>query len=76
MPGIRKHEVRATVSNVELVRAKSSLRLEIFAERKKLGEIEIGRGSIYWWGANKQRSKRIDWTRFADMMDELAYGRR
>ncbi len=76
MPGIRKHEVRATVSNVELVRAKSSLRLELFADKKKLGEIEIGRGSIFWFGANRSRAKRIDWTRFAEMMDELAYGRR
>lgn len=72
----RKHEVRAHMSNVELVKAKSSLNLEIFARGKKLGEIEVGRGSIYWWGANRQRSKRINWTRFAEMMDELAYGRR
>ena len=73
--GTRKHEVRAHMSNVGLVRAKSSLQLEIFASGKKLGEIEVGRGSIYWWGANRQRSKRIDWTRFAEMMDQLAYGR-
>ena len=72
----RKHEVRAELSNVELVKAKSSLRLEIFASKEKLGELEIGRGAIYWFGANRQKSKRIDWTRFAEMMDELAYGKR
>lgn len=72
---VRKHEVRASLSNVELVKAKSSLRLEIFASREKLGELEIGRGSIYWFGANRQKSKRIDWSRFAAMMDELAYGK-
>jgi hypothetical protein len=71
----RKHEIRAALSNVELVKAKSSLRLEIFASREKLGELEIGRGSIYWFGANRQKSKRIDWSRFAAMMDELAYGK-
>lgn len=71
----RKHEVRAELSNVELVKAKSSLRLEIFASKEKLGELEIGRGAIYWFGANRQKSKRIDWTRFAEMMDELAYGK-
>lgn len=70
----RKHEVRAELSNVELVKAKSSLRLEIFASKEKLGELEVGRGAIYWFGANRQKSKRIDWTRFAEMMDELAYG--
>lgn len=72
----RKHEVRAELSNVELVKAKSSLRLEIFASKEKLGELKVGRGAIYWFGANRQKSKRIDWTRFAEMMDELAYGKR
>ncbi len=72
----RKHEVRAELWNVELVKAKSSLRLEIFASKEKLGELEVGRGAIYWFGANRQKSKRIDWTRFAEMMDELAYGKR
>jgi hypothetical protein len=71
----RKHEVRAELSNVELVKAKSSRRLEIFASKEKLGELDIGRGAIYWFGANRQKSKRIDWTRFAEMMDELAYGK-
>jgi len=73
---VRRHEVRAELSNVELVKAKSSLRLEIFASKEKLGELEVGRGAIYWFGANRQKSKRIDWTRFAEMMDELAYGKR
>lgn len=71
----RKHEVRAELTNVELVRAKSALRLEVFASREKLGELEVGRGSIYWRGANRQTKKRIDWSRFAAMMDELAYGK-
>ena len=70
----RKHEVRAELTNVELVKAKSALKLEIFASKDKLGEIEIGRGSIYWRGANRQKSKRLNWTRFAEMMDQLAYG--
>jgi hypothetical protein len=71
----RKHTVRAGLTNVELVKAKSALRLEVFAQKEKLGEIQIGRGSIYWWGANRQKSKRIDWTKFARMMDQLAYGK-
>ena len=72
--GKRKHEVRAELTNVELVRAKSALRLEVFASKEKLGELEVGRGSIYWRGANRQTKKRIHWTRFAEMMDQLAYG--
>lgn len=71
----RKHEVRAELTNVELVKAKSSLKLEVFASKEKLGEMQIGRGSIYWWGANRKTNKRINWTKFAEMMDELAYGK-
>lgn len=70
----RKHEVRAQLQNVELVKAKSSLRLEIFSKKEKLGELEVGRGAIYWYGANRQKSKRISWTKFAKMMDTFAYG--
>lgn len=71
---VRKHEVRAELTNVELVKAKSALRLELFANREKLGELEIGRGSMYWRGANRSIAKRIGWSRFAKMMDRLAYG--
>ena len=27
------------------------------------------------WGANRKTSKRINWTKFAEMRDELAYGK-
>jgi hypothetical protein len=50
--------------------------LQIYANKEKIGELEIGRGSLYWQGRKKRRSKRLDWSRFADMMDELAYGKR
>jgi hypothetical protein len=72
----RVHEVRAELTNVELVKAKSALKLEVFVRREKLGELEVGRGSIYWRGANRHLRKRIDWSRFAEMMDALAYGGR
>ncbi|MGV3662143.1 MAG: hypothetical protein ACO1TE_18295 [Prosthecobacter sp.] len=70
----RKHEVRAELSNVELVKARSSLKLTVYAKDEKLGEIQIGRGALYWWGKNRKNHKRIDWSRFAEMMDGLAYG--
>lgn len=71
----RKHEVKADLANFELAKARSSLTLQIYANKEKIGELEIGRGSLYWQGRKKQRSKRLDWSRFADMMDELAYGK-
>ena len=66
--------MRAEPANLELVKAKSSLSLEIFANEEKLGELEIGRGSLYWKGRHKQRTMRIDRSEFSDMMDTLAYG--
>jgi len=73
---VRKHEVKADLANFELAKARSSLTLQIYANKEKIGELEIGRGSLYWQGRKKQKSKRLDWSRFADMMDELAYGRK
>jgi hypothetical protein len=70
----RKHEVKADLANFELAKARSSLNLQIYADREKIGELEIGRGSLYWYGRRKQKSKRIDWSQFAQMMDRLAYG--
>jgi len=72
----RKHTVKAELRVLGLSRAGSSLDLEIFARRVKLGEIVIGRGSLYWYGRRRQRAKRVSWSRFAETMDELAYGSR
>ena len=71
---MRKHEVKADLANFELAKARSSLTLQIYANKEKIGALEVGRGSLYWQGGKRQRSKRLDWSRFADMMDELAYG--
>lgn len=69
----RRHSVKGAISLPQLAKAGSSLRLEIFARNRKIGELFIGRGSLYWYGRNKQRSKRIDWSKFAELMDQLAY---
>ena len=75
-PPERKHSVRATVNIHELTKAGTSLTLEISAAGEKIGEIEIGRGGLFWWGGRRQKRKRLSWTRFAEMMDDLSYGRR
>ena len=71
----RKHEVKADLANFELAKARSSLNLNIYADAEKIGQLEIGRGSLYWYGRNRHKSKRIDWSKFAEMMDRLAYGK-
>jgi hypothetical protein len=73
-PG-HKHEVTARLQVKELTNAGSSLDLEIFAEGHKLGDLIIGRGSLYWFGRGRKKRKRIRWSKFAEMMDELAYGK-
>lgn len=72
---VRKHEVRAELSNFSLAKAKSALTLQVYAKGEKVGELQIGRGSLYWWGRNKQNHKRVSWGSFTKMMNELAYGR-
>ena len=71
----RKHAVRAALTVHELTKAGTSLHLEIYARSEKVGDLEIGRGSLYWRGGKRQLRKRISWTRFAELMDGLAYGR-
>ena len=71
---VKKHHVKAHLQVTELAKAGSSLDLEIYASKEKLGTLIIGRGSLYWYGKGRQKRKRISWTRFAEMMDDLAYG--
>jgi hypothetical protein len=70
----RKFEVRAALANSTLAKAKSALTLELYSKKEKIGQLDIGRGSLYWTGARRQISKRVNWERFAEMMDSLAYG--
>lgn len=70
----KKHAVKAKLQVIELTKAGTSLNLEIYADQQKIGELVVGRGSLYWYGRKRQRRKRIDWTKFAEKMDELAYG--
>ena len=72
----KKHAVKAELSSVDLAKAGSSLNLQIYAHEEKIGELEVGRGSLYWYGRNRHKRKRINWTMFAEMMDQLAYGGR
>lgn len=70
----RKHEVHASLENFQLAKAKSALTLQIFDRTEKLGELQVGRGSLYWWGKHKQKAKRVAWSKFTDAMNRIAYG--
>ena len=73
-PTTRKHQVRATLSVVELTKAGTSLELQVFANREKIGSLEIGRGSITWRGGKGQKEKRLSWSEFAQHMDTSVIG--
>lgn len=70
---VKKHSVKANLHVLELTRAGSSLDLAIYADKEKIGTLIIGQGSLSWKGGKRQITKRISWSRFAAMMDELAY---
>jgi len=72
----RKHTASAHLAVPSLTKAGSSLWLTLAAEGKRIGKLEIGRGAIYWSGRGRWRTKRkrISWSRFAEIMDEFAYG--
>ncbi len=67
------HSVKAALHVHGLSKAGTSLKLIVYAHQEKIGEIVLGRGSLYWRGANRQKQKRIDWTTFAEKMNEIAY---
>jgi len=71
----RRFSVHAKIGNLELTRTGSALTLVIETRGERLGELHIGRGSLFWWGAHKKISKRIPWSKFAEMLNELAYGK-
>jgi hypothetical protein len=70
---VRKHTVRANVQILDLTKAGSSMDFEIYAEGEKIGTIIIGRGSLTWYGRNRQIGKRLSWSRFAQLMDDNLY---
>lgn len=67
------HAVKAACKFRASVRRGTSLKLEIYARKEKLGEFIVGSGSLFWYGRGRQKRKRIDWSEFAEIMDEMAY---
>lgn len=49
------HAVKASIKNVELTKAGTSTQLEIYANKQKIGELVIGRGSLSWYGRGRQK---------------------
>ena len=71
---VRKHHVKASLQIHELSKAGTSIEFEIYASKERIGTIVIGRGSITWRGGRRQKEKHVSWSRFAQLMDQWAYG--
>jgi len=74
----RVFKVRCDMQVEEVTRAGSSINLVIQQGTQKLGEIQLGRGSLTWVGKWKGQNKtrRFPWDQFADYMNRLAAGAR
>ena len=66
----RKHSVRASVQIHQLSKAGTSIDFYIYADEEKIGTMIIGRGSLTWFGRNRKTPIELNWTRFAQIMDE------
>lgn len=69
----KRHTVKAQLSVPYLSRAGTSLNLKLYSLGEKIGELQMGRGALYWYGGKrpKRKRKRISWSQFAEMMDEM-----
>lgn len=70
----KRYRADFSLDNVELAKAKSAIKLNIYEKGKKLGELQIGQGSMFWWGANRKTGKRFWSGKLAEILNREAYG--
>ena len=66
----RKHSVRASVQIHQSSKAGTLIDFQIYADEEKIGTMIIGRGSLTWFGRSRKTPIELNWTRFAQVMDE------
>jgi hypothetical protein len=68
-----RHEIRISLRSASvLTKADSALNVEIRDDGYLLGNLEIGRGSVIWWGRSKQAGKRINWDQFVSALEDAS----
>lgn len=71
--GKRRHDVKVDFKNrLDLTIAGSSLSIYVRDQGRRLGVIEVGQGSIIWWGRNKKIGKRIGWNELAKLLENAS----
>jgi hypothetical protein len=62
------HDITLKISHTITLENKD-IEVDVYEDGKLLGRVRISRGSIDWAPANKQRSRRVRWGKFAQLMD-------
>ena len=71
--GAKRHRAKiALQGDLELSRAGNGILIEVTDEGQRLGSIEIGHGSMIWWGRGKQLGKRIWWGGVAKLLEDAS----
>ena len=71
------HEVFAKLSQrFALTLEGSALRFDIRADRRRLGTLSIGKGSIGWKGRSDKRVLPLGWTQFVRLLERERKGRK
>jgi hypothetical protein len=65
-----KHDVHFGVPERPLGRA--DVVFKVYRDGGMWGTLEISKGSVVWFRANRQYGHKMGWKRFADMMEEHA----
>ena len=71
------HEVFARLSQrFALTLEGSALKFDIRADRRRLGTLSIGKGSIGWKGRSDKRVLPLGWTQFVRLLERERKGRK
>jgi polynucleotide 5'-kinase involved in rRNA processing len=62
------------LEEIDLKKATAAIRVTVFDEGEKFGELEIGRGSLMWRPRSGHSHRQMRWSRFDEIMEE--FGRR
>lgn len=71
------HEVLAKLTQrFALTLEGSALKFDIRADRRRLGTLSIGKGSIGWKGRSDKRVLPLGWTQFVRLLERERRGRK
>jgi hypothetical protein len=66
----KKHTAKASIQVLSLSKAGTSIDLEIYRDKEKLGTLVIGRGSLTWYGNKWKYGRKFSWPAFASLMED------